>query len=226
MANDVESTHDKHMQRMLLVGNDVHYFAGAIFFIIGSIFSNVAQHLYALHTGVFFILGSVCYLNGAVSKLIVDDWKVRRKRKENLDPEITDTLNLVASAFFSSGGILFTLGAAMFILNTPRWIFAAEVIWNVGSTFFFIGSVIKLATDQIELSNMYENGDPGQEKKRKLWASVVGSDLYIVGTALFSVGSAVFLINSPTSNVIGNTLWILGSVCFIPGSIYKYLSEP
>jgi hypothetical protein len=209
----------------LSITNETSFFLGGIAFIIGSVLANISQKGYAFQTAIYFIIGSAFYLMGAAAMFVVNVLKFLDKRAKKESPQLEDFLRLAHSVLNTVGGILFTVGASVFILNTPKYIFIAEVIWNIGSALFLFGTTFTLLADQINLSVLYEEGDPTRSKKRKAWLKVLGADWYVVGTILFSIGSAVFLINTPTSNVIGNTVWILGSVCFLFGSTSKFAAE-
>jgi hypothetical protein len=217
----------KKTVKLLSISNEFSYFICAILFIVGSALADASPVKFQRPTAILFILGSVFYLVGAAAKLIPDISQVRQPKATG-----TDWLNLWASLFFFSGGLLFTVGAGFFIVNTVRMVITAEVIWDVGSLLFLVGAWVKLRTDQIKLSESYKSSHLAtlteyeqQRYHSQLWLSFQGSDWYYAGTLLFGTGSAVFNVNTNDMTILGNILWILGSVCFMIGAVYKFVSE-
>lgn len=186
----IDQAHRKKIWSYLSVTNEFFYFIGAIFFIVGSALANVDMKKYAFHTAWNFIVGSICYLLGASSKLLADTWKLKVAKGK---PPLSDRLNFWASIFFTIGGILFTIGAGMFIMDTLDWIVRAEIVWDIGSGSFLVGAVLKATCDQLILSHLYRDGTKDIEKqKTKVWLNVIGTNWYsksndwltLVGTCL------------------------------------------
>ncbi|EFC49371.1 hypothetical protein NAEGRDRAFT_56826 [Naegleria gruberi] len=215
---------------LLIANNVTFFFSGILLFIIGSVLFLVGPLGKALVDVINLIrhfrwekkVKEITNLQNESSKRLKDQMHelhqdISSYRPPDLPPLKMIILEMVNDFFLILGGLTFTIGSSLYMLNPPILIvIIAEVNWSVGAISYLIVSIIQYIVKQVDIIKSARNGMDINVKCFTFMSIDLSAYLLnITSSLLFTIGSGCFLVNERSLEITGEVIWSLGCIAMI-----------
>ncbi|KAF0972410.1 hypothetical protein FDP41_009313 [Naegleria fowleri] len=153
-----------------------------------------------------------------VDQLVDLQHEFRKYRPDDLPSLKLILLELFNDALLLLGGLTFTIGSSLYMLNPPMLIvYIAEACWAIGAISYLIVTINQYALKQMEIiKNHSKSYEVTTCKCFTLMTLDIASYLFnILSSVLFVIGAGCFLVNQRSLEITGEVIWSGGCISMI-----------